>query len=227
MNRFIEINYLGTQLLLSIASSAPRSPLFIFASISSVYGQTNKVPFVETDSCDRPRSPYAASKRSAEILAHVYYKLNSLNVTILRFFNVYGSPGRPDMIPFKLIKACLNPSRVVDVYDNGEMKRDWTYIDDAIDAVIVALKQPFGYEIINVGYGSPVKLNKIIEQVQNISKKRIRLQHKKSYRTEPSITFCDNSKARSLLSFNPKINVTEGLKKTWLWFQQEYDSNNQ
>ena len=225
MSRFVEINYVGTQRLLSAATSARISPLFVFASTSSVYGQTNKVPFVETDSCALPLSPYAASKRAAELLAHVYYNLNSLNTTILRFFNIYGPRGRPDMLPFLLMQVCLQPSRVLDVYDNGKMQRDWTYIDDAIDALMAALKRPFGYEIINVGYGNPVTVNQMINIVQNLSNRDIRVRYKKSSRAEPSTTFCDNSKARTLLGFDPRIDVSEGLRKTWHWFQHEYHEN--
>jgi UDP-glucuronate 4-epimerase len=223
----VEINYVDTQLLLAAATSARISPLFVFASTSSVYGQTNKVPFVETDSCALPLSPYAASKRSAELLAHVYYNLNSLNVTILRFFNIYGPRGRPDMLPFKLMQACFDSSHVLDVYDNGKMQRDWTYIDDAIDAVMAALERPFGYEIINVGYGAPIPASQMINIVQNISNREIRVQYKKSSRAEPSITFCDNSKARMLLGFNPRVNVSEGLRKMWLWFRHKYRKNKQ
>ncbi|CAF1369324.1 unnamed protein product [Adineta steineri] len=225
MNHFVETNSVGTQLLLEMAVSSRRLPLFIFTSTSSVYGQTNKVPFVETDSCDRPISPYAASKRSAELIAHVYHRSHSLNVTILRLFNVYGPRGRPDMMPFKLMNACLDPSYTVNVHDHGEMQRDWTYIDDVVDTLIVALKRPLGYEIINVGYGTPIKLNKFIEVMQRVSHRHIRMQMKKSYRSEPSITHCNNTKARKLLDFVPKTNVSEGLKRTWAWFQREYGAN--
>lgn len=225
VSRFVEINYAGTQCLLSAASSARISPLFVFASTSSVYGQTNKVPFVETDSCALPLSPYAASKRAAELLAHVYYNLHFLNTTILRFFNIYGPRGRPDMLPFILMQVCLDSSGVLDVYGSGKMQRDWTYIDDAIDALMAALKRPFGYEIINVGYGSPVSVSQMINIVRNISNRDIRVRYKKSLRAEPSITFCDNSKARALLGFDPTVNVTEGLRKTWHWFRHEYRRN--
>ncbi|CAF1045563.1 unnamed protein product [Adineta steineri] len=225
INQYVETNSIGTQLLLEAASSLQRLPQFVFTSTSSVYGQTNNVPFIETDSCAQPISPYAASKRSAELIAHVYHRLYALNITILRLFNVYGPRGRPDMMPFLLMNACIDPSRIVDVYDNGEIQRDWTYIDDVIDAIIAALQRPLGYEIINIGYGTPIKLTKFIDQMQQVSNRQIRTQMKKSHRTEPSITHCDNTKARILLDFVPKTNVSEGVKKTWLWFQQEYGVN--
>ncbi|CAF3743049.1 unnamed protein product [Rotaria socialis] len=222
IGKYMEINYSGTQLLLDLAASQ-KVKQFIFASTSSVYGQTDKLPFVETDSCAQPLSPYAATKRAAEILAHVYHNMNELNITILRLFNVYGPRGRPDMMPFKLMRACIDPTCTIDVFDDGEIKRDWTYIDDVIDAFINALEQQYGYEIINIGCGNPIKLSTFIEHIEHLSGKHISKRSMKSHKTEPSITYCDNSKARKLLNFAPKTNIYEGLEKTWNWFRQEYN----
>jgi len=220
----MEINYSGTQILLDLAASH-KITQFVFASTSSVYGQTDKLPFIETDSCAQPLSPYAATKRAAEMLAHVYYNIHGLNITILRLFNVYGPRGRPDMMPFKLMRACIDSSCIVDVFDDGEIKRDWTYIDDVIDAFINALKQQYGYEIINIGCGNPVTLSIFIKHIENLSGKHISKRSMKSHKTEPSITYCDNSKARKLLNFTPKTSVREGLEKTWNWFRQEYNTD--
>lgn len=217
----METNYLGTQILLDLAASY-KITQFVFASTSSVYGQTDQLPFIETDTCAQPLSPYAATKRAAEMLAHVYFNIHGLDVTILRLFNVYGPRGRPDMMPFKLMRACIDSSCVVDVFDDGEIKRDWTYIDDVIDAFISALNQPLGYEIINIGCGNPIKLSTFIEHIENLSGQQISKRPMESHKTEPSITYCDNSKARKLLDFSPKTNVREGLENTWNWFRQEY-----
>jgi UDP-glucuronate 4-epimerase len=221
--KYMEINYSGTQTLLELAA-VHKITQFVFASTSSVYGQTDKLPFVETDSCAQPLSPYAATKRAAEMLAHVYNNMHGLNVTILRLFNVYGPRGRPDMMPFKLMRACIDPTCTIDVFDDGEIKRDWTYIDDVIDAFINALKQQLGYEIINIGCGNPIKLSSFIEHIENLSGKDIPKRSMISHKTEPSITYCYNSKARKLLNFSPKTTVREGLEKTWNWFRQEYDA---
>ncbi|CAF1059982.1 unnamed protein product [Rotaria sp. Silwood1] len=223
--KYMETNYMGTQILLDLAVSH-KITQFVFASTSSVYGQTDKLPFVETDSCAQPLSPYAATKRAAEILAHVYYNIHGLNVTILRLFNVYGPRGRPDMMPFKLMRGCIDPTCVIDVFDDGEIKRDWTYIDDVIDAFINALEHQYGYEIINIGCGNPIKLSTFIEHIEHLSGKQISKQSMKSHKTEPSITYCDNSKARKLLNFIPKTSIYEGLEKTWNWFRQEYNVDN-
>ncbi|CAF1271650.1 unnamed protein product [Rotaria sordida] len=225
IGKYMEVNYAGTQLLLDLAASH-KITQFVFASTSSVYGQTDKLPFVETDSCAQPLSPYAATKRAAEMLAYVYYNIHGLNITILRLFNVYGPRGRPDMMPFKLMRACIDPTCIIDVFDDGEMKRDWTYIDDVIDAFINALDQQYGYEIINIGCGNPIKLSKFIEHIEQLSGKQISKRSMKSHKTEPPITYCDNSKARKLLNFVPKTSVYEGLEKTWNWFQEEYNVKN-
>lgn len=219
----METNYTGTQILLDLAASH-KITQFVFASTSSVYGQTEVLPFIETDTCDHPLSPYAATKRAAEMLAHVYHNMHGLNVTILRLFNVYGPRGRPDMMPMKLMRACVDPNYVIDVFDDGEIKRDWTYVDDVIDGFLHALETPRGYEIINIGCGNPIKLSTFIEHIEYLSGKSISKRPMKSHKTEPSITYCDNSKAKKLLSFQPKTSVFDGLTKTWQWFEQEYGS---
>ncbi|CAF1452916.1 unnamed protein product [Adineta steineri] len=222
--KYMEINYNGTQNLLELAASH-KITQFVFASTSSVYGQTDKLPFIETDSCSKPLSPYAATKRAAEMLAHVYNNMHGLNITILRLFNVYGPRGRPDMMPMKLMHASVDKTCIIDVFDDGEIKRDWTYIDDVIDGFINALEQPpVGYEIINIGCGNPIKLSTFIQYIENLSGKKISKRSMKSHITEPSITYCDNSKARKLLNFSPSTSVREGLEKTWKWFEQEYDN---
>jgi UDP-glucuronate 4-epimerase len=225
-NQYMNINYSGTQVLLDLAASH-RITQFILTSTSSVYGQTDKLPFVESDSCDQPLSPYAATKRAAEILAHVYHNMHGLNVTVMRLFNVYGPRGRPDMMPFKLMRACIDPTVTIDVFNNGKIQRDWTYIDDVIDAFIEALKQSYAYEVINIGCGNPLQLSTFIEHIEHISGRYIIKQAMCSHKSEPSITYCDNTKARKLLNFTPKIDVRQGLERMWYWFQQEYTNNKQ
>lgn len=218
---YMETNYNGTQNLLDLAAKH-KIQQFVFASTSSVYGQAEKIPFVESDSCDRPLSPYASTKRAAEMLAHVYFNMHNLNVTILRLFNVYGPRGRPDMMPFKLMRACIDPNFVVDVFDEGEIKRDWTYVDDVVEAFISALETPLGYEIINVGCGNPIKLSTFIEHIESLSGRTISKRFMESHKTEPTITYCDNSRAQKMLNFRPQTSVFDGLQKTWSWFKNEY-----
>ena len=126
------------------------------------------------------------------------------------------------MMPFKLMQAAIDPTALVDVFDHGEIQRDWTYIDDVIDAFVSALAQPLGYEILNIGCGNPIKLSMFIEQIEEISSQKINQRPMKSHKTEPTITFCDNSKVKKLLNFSPKIDVRQGLEKMWQWFEEEY-----
>ncbi len=192
--------------------------VFVQASTSSVYGNTDKIPFIETDAPDWPLAPYPASKRAAELFGYSYFNLYQLNVTVLRFFNVYGPSGRPDMMPMKVIEAMMN-DEPIQVFDGGDLKRDWTYIDDTVDGVIAALEKPMGYEIINLGYGSPVALTEFIDIYEELIGKEAIRNNVPAPLTEPHITYCDNSRARELLHFNPQVALADGLARTWEWYR--------
>ncbi len=193
---------------------------FVQASTSSVYGATARIPFVEDDAADRPLAPYPASKRAAEIMAHSYHHLFGLNVTCLRFFNVYGPNGRPDMMPLKVIKA-VHDDQPVTLFDAGRLSRDWTYIDDIVDGVIAALDRPLGYEVINLGCGAPLSMTEFIDYFEKLSGKTVERVNVPAPASEPQITYCDNSRARRLLNFDPKVPVREGLERTWNWYISE------
>ena len=225
MPHYIETNYDGTQILLE-QSVVFNISVFVFASTSSVYGRTNRIPFVETDPSDKPLSPYAATKRAAEILCHVYHNLHGLNVTILRLFNVYGPRGRPDMMPAQLLLASIDQTLTIDIFDNGTMMRDWTYIDDVVTAFIKALDKPLGYETVNIGAGHPVTLTMLIKHIERLSGnskiwQNARFRHAQA--AEPPITYANISKARRLLEFEPRVSLFSGLSKTWHWFINEQD----
>lgn len=194
--------------------------VFVQASTSSVYGNTDKIPFVEDDAPDWPLAPYPASKRAAELFGYSYFNLYQLNVTVLRFFNVYGPSGRPDMMPMKVIEAMLD-DEPIQVFDGGDLKRDWTYIDDTVDGVIAALEKPMGYQIINLGYGSPVALTEFIDIYEELIGKEAIRRSVPAPLTEPRITYCDNSRARELLNFNPQVALSDGLARTWEWYRDQ------
>lgn len=215
---YMDVNVIGTMNLLEAARDYSVAQ-FVLASTSSVYGKTQRIPFVETDTADRPLAAYPASKRAAELLAHTYHNLNQLNVTTLRFFNVYGPAGRPDMMPMRLMAAALDGTQMT-LYNNGDIHRDWTYIDDIVDGVVAALARPMGYEIFNLGYGSPISLRDFVDVIEELSHQAINAVSVPTPPTEPPITYCDNSKARDLLGFAPRVNVQEGLRRTWDWFAQ-------
>ena len=134
----------------------------VFASTSSAYGNSKEVPFKEDVPADRPVSIYAATKRAGELIGYSYAHLYNMDVTCLRFFTVYGPWGRPDMALFKFTEAMLK-GEPIDVYNNGEHRRDFTYIDDIVSGFVAAIEKPMGYEIINLGNGSSVHLMQFIE----------------------------------------------------------------
>ena len=215
---YMDVNLNGTINLLE-ASKEQKIQQFVFASTSSVYGKTEIIPFVETDTADRPLAAYPASKRAAELLAHTYHNLVQMNITILRFFNVYGPAGRPDMMPWKLMEATQS-GEVIKLFNGGDIHRDWTYIDDTVKGVIAALDKPLGYEVINMGCGAPISLRDFVDIIEEYSGKSINTVDVPTPLSDPPITYCDNTKARELLGFAPSIPVKDGLYKTWEWFRE-------
>jgi len=214
---YFAVNVDGTLNLLD-AAQRHGCENFVLASTSSVYGETKRLPFNEEDAADRPLAAYPASKRAAELLAHTFHHLYGMNITALRFFNVYGPAGRPDMMPMRVMEAILDGTEVP-VFNGGDIYRDWTYIDDTVAGVIAALDRPLGYEIINLGVGAPISLREFIETIEALAGRQLHTRSVPTPPTDPPITFCDNSKARRLLGFAPSIPVREGLARTWEWFR--------
>ena len=191
---------------------------FVFASTSSVYGNTKQLPFVETDPCNQPLAPYPASKKAVELMGYTYHHLHGLNFTALRFFNVYGPRGRPDMMPFIVTDSIVNQREIV-LFDGGQMKRDWTYIDDIINGVIAAIDKPLGYELINLGRGEPVLMTDFVEIIEELVGHGAILSTPPAPLSEPKITFADIDKARRLLDYNPQTSLVAGLCGFWEWYQ--------
>lgn len=214
---YADVNTMGSVTLMD-AARKHSVEMFVQASTSSVYGQTTRIPFVEDDPADWPLAPYSASKRAAEIFAHSFHHLFGLNVTVLRFFNVYGPHGRPDMMPLKVIEAMVN-DRPITVYDGGDLQRDWTYIDDTVNGIVAALERPLGYQIINLGRGEPVSLNTFIQIYEELIGKAAIIQQVPTPLTEHRVSFCDNTRARELLNFAPCISIADGLAQTWNWYR--------
>jgi UDP-glucuronate 4-epimerase len=215
---YTEVNVIGTVTMLEAARRHDVG-VFVQASTSSVYGNTTRIPFREEDPVDFPLAPYPASKRAAELYAYTFHRNFGLDVTILRFFNVYGPDGRPDMMPLRVIESICN-GESIPVYGGGGLERDWTYIDDTVDGLIAALERPRGYNIINLGYGKPVSLLKFIAICQKLIGKPALTHDIPTPRSEPIITYCDNTRAQRILNFKPKVDVAEGMKRTWEWYRQ-------
>jgi UDP-glucuronate 4-epimerase len=216
---YIDTNTVGSLNLLEAARAAGVGQ-FVMASTSSVYGTTPVLPFIETDTADRPLTAYAASKRSAELLAHTFWHLHRMNVTVLRFFNVYGPAGRPDMMPLRLFRAAITGDEVT-LFNGGDIARDWTYIDDTVNGVVAALRQPLGYEIINLGVGSPIRMLDFVRIIESLTGRTIRARSVPTPLSDPPITYCNNEKARRLLGFSPLVDVQTGLMRTWEWLREQ------
>lgn len=194
---------------------------FIFASSSSVYGLNSKIPFSENDPTDHPVSFYAASKKTNELMAYTYHHLYGISCIGLRFFTVYGPYGRPDMAYFSFTKALLE-KKPIEVYNHGNMKRDFTYIDDIIDGCLACIDHPFEFEIFNLGNHKPETLSYLIECLEKHLGVKAHLEMKDMQNGDVFETYADISKSQKLLNFNPKISLDEGIKRFVIWYKKAY-----
>lgn len=219
-----EVNVQGTMNLLDAArenmANGSKPIHAVLASTGSVYGTSTPVPFTETAPADRPLAPYPASKRAMELMAHCYSHLWKIPTTVVRFFNVYGPHGRPDMMPWQWTLDIL-ADKPLTLYNAGHIKRDWTYIDDIVTGLIAALDHPFPFEIINLGCSNPVENLRFVEVLESILGKKAQIVDTPTPPTEPLITYADVSKARKLLGYQPKVMVEEGLANFVKWMREE------
>ncbi len=213
--KYYESNVRGVLTLLELSKHRVKN--FIHASSSSVYGNMDEVPFKEDDRTDRPLSPYAASKKAAEVLCYTYYHLYNLNTVCLRFFTVYGPRGRPDMAPFKFTKAIYEGKPIIR-FGNGTSERDYTYVKDIVNGIVSCIDKNFGFEIINLGNNKPVKLNDFIATIERILGKKAKIIEKEMPKADVRITCADISKARRLLNYKPETSLEEGMKRFIDWF---------
>ena len=218
---YIDVNLNGTQHLMDAALETGVKN-FVFASTSSIYGNTETVPFVETDPCAQPPQPYAAAKRAAELLGYTYYTLYNLNFTATRFFTVYGPNGRPDMMPYLLAES-IYKGKQIPLYE-GDMRRDWTFVEDIAKGLVAAIDKPLGYEIINLGRGEPLPLADFIRTMERNAGKQANLNPQPKLPADVYVTYADISKARDLLGFNPTVSVQEGVERFWEWYVSEQES---
>ncbi len=216
---YTEVNFNGTVNLLEAVRESG-TPSFVFASTSSAYGHADRIPFVETDACNFPLAPYPATKKAGEVMGFTYYQLHRLNFTALRFFSVYGPRGRPDMMPFMVMDRIVK-EKEIQLFDAGDMKRDWTYVNDIAAGVVAAVDRPMGYQIFNLGRGEPVLMADFVHIIEGLVGKEAILSTPPAPPSEPKITFADISKARKLLDYDPQTPVETGLAQMWAWYQQE------
>ncbi|MFN3689821.1 MAG: SDR family NAD(P)-dependent oxidoreductase [Fimbriimonadales bacterium] len=193
---------------------------YVLASTSSLYGN-NERPFREDLPTDRPLSPYAASKKGAETLCYTYHHLYGLDITVLRYFTVYGPAGRPDMSIFRFIRW-IAEGEPIQVFGDGLQERDFTYVDDIARGTVAALK-PLGYEIINLGGDRPVSLKWIIETIEKLVGKKAIWHTAPMHPADVKATWADITKARTVLGWEPQISIEEGLRRSVAWYLENRD----
>jgi nucleoside-diphosphate-sugar epimerase len=192
---------------------------FILASTSSLYGAVNARPFHEDADIRHPLSPYAATKGAAELLAHTYHALHGLDVTILRYFTVYGPAGRPEMSIFRFVQWIIEGRPVV-LYGDGLQERDFTFIDDIVRGTLAALK-PMGFEVINLGGDRPVTLVSVLRTIEALTGKQARVNRRPEAQGDVRATWADIRKARTLLGWEPQVPLEAGLKAAVEWYLAE------
>ncbi|MGB9715006.1 MAG: SDR family NAD(P)-dependent oxidoreductase [Thermodesulfovibrionales bacterium] len=188
---------------------------FVLASTSSIYG-LNKIPFKESDITDSPLAPYSATKKGAEVLCYSYHYLYGIDISIPRYFTVYGPAGRPDMSIFIFIKNIDNGNPIT-IFGDGRQKRDFSYIDDIADGTLKCL-QPFGYEIFNLGSDDPVELIYVIKLIEEELEKKAVMNFSPRHPADVIATWADIEKSKAKLKWSPKTTIQEGIKKTVKWY---------
>jgi len=193
---------------------------FVLASTSSLYG-LNEMPFKETDKTDSPLAPYSATKKSAEVLCFSYHYLNGIDISIPRYFTVYGPAGRPDMSIFIFIRNIDNGVPIT-VFGDGSQKRDFSYIDDIAEGTLRCLK-PFGYEIFNLGNDNSVELKYVINLIEELLGKKAVMEFAPRHPADVFATWAHIDKSREKLNWHPKTPIEEGIKKTVAWYLENKD----
>jgi len=193
----------------------------VYASSSSVYGSNQKVPFSVSDSVDNPISLYAATKKADELMAHTYSHLFDINTTGLRFFTVFGPYGRPDMAPI-LFASAIFKGEEIKVFNFGKMKRDFTYIDDIVDGVLLALEKTNGYQIFNLGNNKPVELEYFISCIEKEIGKSAKKKYMELQPGDVLETFADISHTKKVLGWEPTTSTEEAIKAFIGWYKEYY-----
>lgn len=215
---FVESNVLGTLNMLELCRQTGTRK-FIVASTSSIYGEDPPYPTPESASSSEPLQPYAASKKGAEAMAHAYHHLHNIDVTIMRFFTVYGPAGRPDLSIFRFVQW-ISEGRPVHVNGDGEQSRGFTYIDDIARGIIAALK-PLGFEIVNLGGHEVITINNLIKLIEDVVGRKAIIHYGPADPADMRSNWADVSKAGELLGWEPQFNLRTGIEKLVEWYNME------
>ncbi|MFA6585111.1 MAG: GDP-mannose 4,6-dehydratase, partial [Candidatus Paceibacterota bacterium] len=214
---YISVNIDGTLNILELCKEYNVENLVI-ASSSSVYGNSSEVPFTEDQPADRPISPYGATKRAVEHLAHTYHHNFNMNVTCLRFFNAVGENNRPGMVPYIWTEKLLRGEEI-EISGDGSRKRDYTYVGDIVRGTILAMEKPLGFEVINLGNNTPVSLSELLAIFEKVLGTKAKVKSRPSHEASVEVTYADITKAKKLLDWEPKTSLEEGITRLVAWFR--------
>ncbi len=215
---YYDANLTGTLNLLELCRRKA-IPKFILASTSSIYGLDAPLPTPETADSNHPLQPYAASKKAAEVLCYTYHSLYQIDVTVFRYFTVYGPAGRPDMSMFRFVQW-ISEGRPLRLYGDGEQSRGFTYVDDIARGTILGLK-PLGYEVINLGGHESIKIKALIHMIEERVGKKAQIEQYPPNPAEMLANLADVSKAGSLLGWQPVVSLDEGVSNLVAWYHAE------
>lgn len=214
---YYRVNVLGTLNILEMMKKNNIKRL-VFASSSSVYGNSPDVPYKETMNVNSPISPYAATKIAAELLCYNYRHLYNISATCLRFFTVYGPRQRPEMAIAKFVKKAYD-GNLISIYGDGSSLRDFTYIEDIIQGVVVSIERDLGFEIINIGESETINLNSLLELIEELTGCELKTEHIPMQEGDVDKTFANIDKAKKLLDYAPTTPVREGIKQYIGWLR--------
>jgi UDP-glucuronate 4-epimerase len=215
---YYDTNLTGTLNLLELCRQNA-IPKFILASTSSIYGLDAPLPTPETADSDHPLQPYAASKKAAEVLCYTYNSLYGLDVSVFRYFTVYGPAGRPDMSMFRFVQW-ISEAKPLRLYGDGEQSRGFTYVDDIARGTILGLK-PLGYEVINLGGHESIKIKALIQMIEERVGRKAQIVQYPSNPAEMLANFADVRKAGSLLGWKPAVSLDQGVSNLVAWYNAE------
>uniref|UniRef100_UPI004048BE9C NAD-dependent epimerase/dehydratase family protein n=1 Tax=Algoriphagus sp. TaxID=1872435 RepID=UPI004048BE9C len=224
---YLESNILGFQRVLDFVKTK-QVDRFLYASSSSVYGKDSKQPFREEEPCNAPESYYAATKKANELMAYTYNKTFDVSSIGLRFFTVYGPWGRPDMAPMLFASSAFN-NESIKVFNHGEQKRDFTYIDDIVEGIIGLVKMkefPQSAEVCNIGSGQPIRLMDFISEIERNISVELEKEFVEAQKGDVVETYADSSKLFKLSGYRPKVELSYGIKEFVSWYKEYYFINN-
>ena len=216
---YADVNVNGTSVLLD-AAVKHNVNRFVFASSSSVYGNNEKVPFSEDDPVDYPISPYAATKRSCELICHTFWHIHRLPIFCLRFFTVYGPRQRPDLAIAKFLRL-VAAGEAIPFFGDGSTSRDYSYIDDIVVGVMAAIDRCDRFGIYNLGGSSPVTLNELVETIGEVVGRPVEIDRRPMQPGDVNRTYADLGRSTPELGYAPTTKLIDGIRRQWAWMREQ------